>query len=297
MIQAIWIISESGQCIFSHKYIDMAIEDQLISGLLTAFDAFSNETGVGGIQQIGGEDNQFVYGSTGDLLVAALADKRDSTELVEDLLNTIALKFQKNYEKELVQSEIVDLNAFEGFEKEVDLLLLPKIYNRGVGSTLFGTIVTAVLTIALFLILQPLIAYGNGSFLIFLSSIPGLFLGAIIAGKREYALISSVIGVLPITTYFAISIASEISPQESVLIIVLMVEQFLTIAILCAILGGQIIERRRLFPLPKKTNKENLKATSESTTMDDQPTGQVLASRETRTKENFYSEKSSLVDE
>lgn len=275
----------------------MAIEDQLISGLLTAFDAFSNETGVGGIQQIGGEDNQFVYGTSGQLLVAALADKRDSTELVEDLLNNIAHTFQEKYEKELLESEIVDLNSFEGFESEIDQLLLPKIYNRGIGSTIFGTIVTAGLTIGLFLVLQPLIAYGNGSFLIFLSCIPGLFLGAIIAGKREYALISSIIGVLPITTFFAISIASEISPQESVLIIVLMVEQFLTIAILCAILGGQIIERRRLFPLPKKPSKDDFKPISESTPIDDQPTKQEIPVQKKKEKETFYSAKSSLVDE
>ena len=42
MIQALWIITETGQCIFSHKYVRLDIDDQLISGLLTAFDAFSH---------------------------------------------------------------------------------------------------------------------------------------------------------------------------------------------------------------------------------------------------------------
>ena len=54
-IQAIWIITDTGQCIFSHKYIELEIDDQLISGLLIAFDAFSSESGIGGIQQIGGK--------------------------------------------------------------------------------------------------------------------------------------------------------------------------------------------------------------------------------------------------
>jgi hypothetical protein len=95
LIQAIWIITETGQCIFSHKYAVLDIDDQLISGLLVAFDAFSSESGIGGIQQIAGEDNQFVYGSSGKLLVAAIADKRDNGDLVEKLMRKIANIFQE----------------------------------------------------------------------------------------------------------------------------------------------------------------------------------------------------------
>ena len=255
MIQAIWIITETGQCIFSHKYIKMDIEDQLISGLLTAFNAFSTESGVGGLQQIAGQDNQFVYGTAGKLLVACLADKRDNPKLVEKLMNKISEMFQEKYSMYLNDTMYVDINIFIGFEDDIDQILLPKIFNRGVGSIIFGTIVTIALTIgALFLMISlPNNQNIDLTFLLFLACIPGLFVGALVAGKRNYALISTTVGILPIIGYFAYDIAAigELFTDSTVLIIVLMIEQFLAIAILCSMLGGSIVERRRLFPFTK----------------------------------------------
>ena len=118
----------------------MEIEDQLISGLLTAFNAFSTESGIGGVQQIGGEDNQFVYGTAGKLLVAALADKRDDPFLVEKLMDKISITFQEKYSIYLTDDMYVDVNVFNGFEEDIDKILFPKIFRRGVFSTIFGTL-------------------------------------------------------------------------------------------------------------------------------------------------------------
>ncbi|MHA1187065.1 MAG: hypothetical protein ACTSSK_09370 [Candidatus Heimdallarchaeota archaeon] len=247
MIQALWIITETGQCIFSHKYVKMDIEDQLISGLLTAFNAFSTESGIGGLQQIAGEDNQFVYGYAGKLLVACLADKRDNPKLVEKLMIRISED----------DAMYVDINIFLGFEDDIDQILFPKIFRRGVGSTIFGTIVTIALTIgALFLMISiPIREDLDLTFLVFLACIPGLFVGALVAGKRSYALIATTVGILPIMGYFAYAIANPTAQtlfvDSTILIIVLMIEQFLAISILCSMLGGSIVERRRLFPFAK----------------------------------------------
>ena len=256
LIQAIWIITETGQCIFSHKYIKMDIEDQLISGLLTAFNAFSTESGIGGLQQIAGKDSQFVYGSAGKLLVACIANKIDNPKLVENLMNKISDEFHEKYSKYLNDPTYIDINIFNGFEDNIDQILFPKIFKRGVGSIIFGTIVTIALTIgALFLMIE--IPYNPNldiAFLLFLACIPGLFVGALVAGKRNFALISTTVGILPITGYFAYDIgfgAGTLFTDSTILVIILMIEQFLAIAILCAILGGSIVERRRLFPFAK----------------------------------------------
>ncbi len=256
MIQALWIITETGQCIFSHKYVKMDIEDQLISGLLTAFNAFSTESGIGGLQQIAGEDNQFVYGYAGKLLVACLADKRDNPKLVEKLMIRISEEFQEKYAIYLDDAMYVDINIFLGFEDDIDQILFPKIFRRGVGSTIFGTFVTIALTIgALFLMISiPNELEIDLTFLLFLACIPGLFVGAIVAGKRNYALIATTAGILPIIGYFAYDIALSgtlFGEYSTILIIVLMIEQFLAIAILCSMLGGSIVERRRLLPFAK----------------------------------------------
>ncbi len=271
MIQAIWIITETGQCIFSHKYIKMDIEDQLISGLLTAFNAFSAESGIGGIQQIGGEDNQFVYGSAGKFLVAALADKRDDPSLVENLINKISVAFQEKFSKYLTDDMYIDLNIFEGFETDIDQILFPKILARGAASTIFGTIVTMALTIGtLFIIIQipnifPNLGSGvlsNLPYLIFLACIPGFFVGAITAGTRKYALIANTIGILPVIGYFVYDIAvagillgDTSNLATTIPIVLLMAEQYIAIALLSAILGGGLIERKRLFQFPAEAER------------------------------------------
>ncbi|NHJ48959.1 MAG: hypothetical protein FK733_14330 [Asgard group archaeon] len=256
MIQAVWIITETGQCIFSHKYITLDIDDQLISGLLMAFDAFSSESGIGGVQQIGGEDNQFVYGSSGKLLVAALADRRDSEDLVEKLMGKIAERFHEKYASYVHDLTFVDLNVFNGFENDIDQILFRKAYNRGAGSTIFGTIISLALTVGIFLVLNEYIMYA--SFLIFLAFIPGLFIGALIAGKSSYGIISSLITMLPIIGYIAYLMVdignTQGTPIESTInSIFLMAVTYITIALLCGMLGGGIIDRRRLFPLDKHT--------------------------------------------
>ena len=257
MIQALWIITDTGQCIFSHKYVKMDLEDQLISGLLTAFQSFSSESGIGGVQQIGGEDNQFVYGvQSGKILVAALADRRDNAKLVENLMNKISNSFQEKYSTYLTDEMYVDLNIFNGFENEIDKILFPKIYRRGFGSTTFATIVTIMMTAGVLFLLLELIQATQSTFVIFLAFVPGLFIGSIIAGRRSYALISAFIGVIPIiaiSTYYII--AANIDEATGLIVdlnsviftTILMTEQFLTIAILCAILGGGLMEQKRLF--------------------------------------------------
>ncbi|NHK32109.1 MAG: hypothetical protein FK730_12200 [Asgard group archaeon] len=258
MIQAIWIITDTGQCIFSHKYAILDIDDQLISGLLVAFDAFSTESGIGGIQQIAGEDNQFVYGSSGKLLVAAIADKRDNGDLVEKLMQKIANIFQEKYTSYLHDLSFVDLNVFNGFEDEIDDVLLRKIYNRGTSSTIFATIVSIALAAGVFFLLNEIIV--RAAFLVFLAFIPALFIGALIAGKSTYGLISSGITILPVIGYIAYSIITNGQDagqtyNEIINSVFLMAVTYITIALLCGILGGGIIDRRRLFPLEKTATK------------------------------------------
>jgi len=266
LIQALWIITETGQCIFSHKYVKMDIEDQLISGLLTAFNAFSTESGIGGVQQIGGEDNQFVYGTAGKIHIAALADKRDNLFLVEKLMEKISSTFQEKYSIYLTDDMYVDVNVFNGFEEDIDNILFPKIFKRGVFSAIFGTFVTMALTIgALFIMVQLPGAFpnlnnavvDNIAYLIFLVCIPGFFIGAITAGTRKYALIANSIGILPVIGYFAYDIAVEgillgdfTNLTTTIPIVILMAEQYIAIALLTALLGGGLIERKRLFPFP-----------------------------------------------
>ena len=308
MIQAIWIITDTGQCIFSHKYIELEIDDQLISGLLIAFDAFSSESGIGGIQQIGGKDNQFVYGPSKKLLVAALADKRDNATLVERLMVKIADLFQEKYAVHLHDVSFVDLNIFNGFESEIDQILKPKVYNRGVGSTFFATMVSLALTAGVFLLLFNIL--DEAVFLVFLAFIPGLFLGGLIAGKNTYGLISSIITVSPIIVYYAYSLIKTFWGTDALLNVVfdffLMAVTYITIAMLCGIGGGSIIDNRRLFPLTEELGQTAIIPLDITVTQSDLET-QLVQQLETYQQDTYpqeqvqteeqYNESSSIVEE
>lgn len=308
MIQAIWIITDTGQCIFSHKYCELEIDDQLISGLLIAFDAFSSESGIGGVQQIGGKDNQFVYGPSKKLLVAALADKRDNAALVEKLMVKIADLFQEKYAAHLHDVAFVDLNTFKGFENDIDQILKRKVYNRGVGSTIFATIVSLAIAAGVFLLLFNIL--DEAVFLVFLAFIPGLFLGALIAGKNTYGLISSIITVSPIIVYYSYSLIKAYWGTDAILNVVfdifLMAVTYITIAMLCGIGGGSIIDNRRLFPLTDELVKTAIIPSDIVVTQPDLGT-QLIQQQEThqqepypqeqvQTKEQYY-ESSSIVEE
>jgi len=314
LIQAIWIITENGQCIFSHKYITLDIDDQLISGLLLAFDAFSNESGIGGVQQIGGEDNQFVYGSSGKLLAAALADKRDNPELVERLMIKISNIFQDKYKPYLKDLSFVDLNIFNGFEKEIDNILLKKVYNRGVGSTIFGTFVALAITAGVFLLIFNEIL-GGAIFLVFLIFVPGMLIGSLIAGKNTYGLIVSSSTVTPIIGYYIYKIVTDYLPQieiasltfkrELILTMVsnimLMATTYITIALLCGILGGGVIDRKRLFPLVEAEGAIQIVPTNTINPppkTDEQPAYyEAVYPQETTQDEIFYTEDPQLQQE
>jgi len=303
LIQAIWIITDTGQCIFSHKYIELEIDDQLISGLLVAFDAFSSESSIGGVQQIGGEDNQFIYGPSKKLLVAALADKRDNAALVERLMVKISDLFQERYASHLQDVAFVDLNVFKGFEDEIDQILKPKVYNRGVGSTVFATIVSIAITVGVFMLLLNIL--DQAVFLVFLAFIPGLFIGALIAGKSTFGLISSIITVLPIIGYYSYSLISSAWGTDTILNVVfdifLMAVTYITIAMLCGIGGGSIIDNRRLFPLTKQPEQLTIFPSDTAVAQPDLGT-QLVHQQETypqeqvQTEEQYY-ESSTIVEE
>ena len=121
------------------------------------------------------------------------------------------------------------------------------------GSTIFATIVSLAITAGVFLLLWNILF--DAVFLVFLGLIPGLFLGGLIAGKNKYGLIATTITVLPIIgvySYLLIDSSLQGELLNTIFNIVLMAVTYITIAMLCGIGGGSIIDNRRLFPLAKQ---------------------------------------------
>ena len=87
MITALYLIAKGGTCIFKREYTKTEVDEQLISGLLSAIEDFARETFLDGLQEIKLKTGRTliygIWGKEGELLGAALADGEDHPKLVE----------------------------------------------------------------------------------------------------------------------------------------------------------------------------------------------------------------------
>lgn len=247
MITALYLIAKGGTCIFKREYTKTEVDEQLISGFLSAIEDFARETFLDGLQEIKLQTGRTliygIWGKEGELLGAALADGEDHPKLVEEILNEIMTKFYKKYEED-IKKGTYDVSKFEVFTKDVDNLIISKIKARGVSTLIMGFIVGAALSAILFLLLMPLIELHGSLFpvIVFIWTVPSLLAGYI-AGNRKLGAASAIM-----TSLILLSII-RLASGMPLPVLLFASEIFLPSSILLGLLGGYVLERRALFPL------------------------------------------------
>jgi len=247
LITALYLIAKGGACIFKREYTKTEVDEQLISGFLSAIENFARETFLDGLQEIKLQTGRTliygIWGKEGELLGAALADGEDHPKLVEDLLNEIMTKFYENYQYYL-KKEAYDTNKFETFTNVVDSLIVSRIKDRGVSTLTMGAIVGSCLSVILFLLLMPLIETRWSLFpiIVFIWTIPSLLAGYV-AGNRKLGVISALIASLVLLSFIRFASGMPLP------VLLFAFEIFLPSSILLGLLGGYILERKALYPL------------------------------------------------
>jgi uncharacterized membrane protein len=295
MFHAVYIVLENGVCIFSKNFTTNQIDSQLFAGFLSALGSFATESLGSGMQSLKlqtGEQLSILKYSQGKtpLVGIVLADPRDNSKLISNLLLQILTEFHSIFQRQLESGNNLNVNEFKEFSFTIDSVLEGKVASRTrlkmvlgviIGLVLMGFIlvafIPAFIRISNFQIEQlelPDIEFSNGldpSEIQTLQTVVLVVMGALM-------LFTCIIFVLP--TFLAAYIAGNrqrgiwtaillgISVALIILIATPFVRQFLDvnifwwyvtfspllifIALVCGFYGGRLKEQRRLYPLPTK---------------------------------------------
>jgi len=207
LLNAIFIISPSGGCIFYHEFRKLkgGLDQDLVSGFLVALQNFAREA-FGETQEpqmldlAGNLRLVYSLNPATELLGAAVSDAIDHPKLVQKLIDKILNEFIRRFQSKLDKS--YDTQQFSGFEDYVEKLIKGKITKRGALSCVLGILVASVVMPSIFipsLILLIRLGVDLTQELFYLTSVlfvmGGLpqVLAGYIAGNKKLGIITAVI--------------------------------------------------------------------------------------------------------
>ncbi|MBK5114573.1 MAG: hypothetical protein KGD59_10590 [Candidatus Heimdallarchaeota archaeon] len=121
-LQEIWILQESGTCLFHQKYDDSNNDENLISGFLSAVNSFVGSFGAE-IKWIETNRNRFVFKMRDQLIFVACTNPSEHAPLTYKRLNRIADHFDLMFGKEfLVSGDPIPIDIFKKIAPTVNRL-------------------------------------------------------------------------------------------------------------------------------------------------------------------------------
>jgi len=261
MIINLFIIdAESGVCIYSYIYRkSIFVDENLLSGFLTAMGSFAQETFKTGLQTIqiqNGRKLSFYVETAHKLTICAVADDRDNNVLLENILNELCERFIVKYSEALNSSARNDTRTYHTFDTEIENFLKSKIKPRNKKSMIFGLIGGSVSLIG-FLILITMIIGGLIQILdyewlalfifLYFSSILAIstFIAGFIAGNHKVGFKTGLINF-----FILISLILIIIPDLLNLLIYVLPFAFI-VCMASGYSGGLMMDKRKLYPLDK----------------------------------------------
>ena len=107
MIQSFFIIAENGICIYERHYSSVQIDSQIFSGFITALGNFAIDSMGEELQQlkIKGGRLSMVRHNFAPIMAVAIADDKDSGNLLYKILKVVLLEFYDKYYKEIKKED------------------------------------------------------------------------------------------------------------------------------------------------------------------------------------------------
>jgi hypothetical protein len=267
MINAIFIISPGGGCIFYHEYkkLGSGLDQDLVSGFLVALQNFAKETF--GFEQTpqkldlaAGVRLVYSFNKETELLGAAMADSIDHPKLVQSLIDKILTEFVHLFKNKL--DKIHEPAQFSDFISYVDGVIKSRITKRGFLSAFLGILIASLIIPALLIpLLIVLIRFGIDpsenplyltSILFVIGGLPQVLAGYI-AGNKRLAVIVSIImslAIIPIVIlgWLLFMFVPKVGFQGALIYLVFM-PLILPENIALSYFGGYRREIKRLNPL------------------------------------------------
>ena len=118
-----YIIHESGICLFEKVYSQDPVNKDLFSGYIKALISFAREITNDKITEVKMEKRTIYYEVKGDLLVTVVTSPNIPRKKLSFVFECILDKFSSRYQ-ELLNHNILTREPFESFSKDLDVLLI-----------------------------------------------------------------------------------------------------------------------------------------------------------------------------
>lgn len=163
MIQNIYIIDAAGICLYSYDFQrNIFINEQLLSGFLSAITMFAQEafqTGLQAIQIRNGQKMIFYLEQVHKLMFCAIADDLDNNRLLENVLKEIAQKFVGKMSKILTSDEHSRIDEYKQFDPILPEILKNKDKRRDFKTMALGFLKGVGILIVLSIITTPIVVW------------------------------------------------------------------------------------------------------------------------------------------
>lgn len=124
MINNVFIMHESGLCLFSRTYGRNLLETDLLSGMLIAISSFARELMGEDVNEIRLDCHRIIYKSRRPLIISVITpDTRLSKRKLTMVMKKISQAFFQQFQEHLSQ-EIIEPQLYTGFTKILDEILL-----------------------------------------------------------------------------------------------------------------------------------------------------------------------------
>ena len=294
MFHSLYITTESGVCIFAQHFIESRIDNQLITGFINALGAFATEALGSEMQSLKlqtGEQLAILRytGGQDPLIGIVVADARDNSVLIRNLLKQILVDFYTIFKQKLDYKRLASVVEFEEFKYNVDSILEERISPRTnlkmiigllVGIFLMGTILIAFIPLFIEMSKVNIAEFGlenvifddfNGlsaaeletlQIIVFvvIAAITGFtcvvfllptFIAAYIAGNKKRGIWTALLlgASVGLVLIFSSFFSETFMEINGFLWFLVFSPLLISLALLCGIYGGRLKERRKLYPL------------------------------------------------
>lgn len=123
MVNNVYIMHESGLCLFSRAYKEDSQEEDLFSGLLSAFSIFAKSLMGEQIHEIRLEQHRIFYEAKEMIIIVLITPNlRISKRKLTYCLRKICINFLERYQDYII-NEILEPQLYSNFESSIDEIL------------------------------------------------------------------------------------------------------------------------------------------------------------------------------
>ncbi len=252
MILNLYVIHESGVCIFKREYTkETEIDEQLISGFLMAVRSFAQQTFLDGLQRVqlaSGRTLVYGYNKEYGILAAALADKKDNPLLVERIVNQIVDLFINKY-RSFLKPLNPNVDLYEDFKKDLDKFIVKKIRSRDALTISAAIIMALLISITVTYLTVSYLSYLAAPIQLFIPVAVASAIGGYMGGNLKIGILSGLVSTLPILLLLSTALVGLTTITLTIEDFIFVTQTLIGPAVIIGAASGYFVDLTRLYPL------------------------------------------------